>query len=383
MVGICSYLLVNFWYTRIAANQSSISALLTNRVGDCFLTIGILAVLWAFGNIDYATVFSLAPYISENIITMIGICLLIGAMAKSSQWGLVRALKFMWFFAQFFRTLQNAGNISNALESTSSNSEKSPKSFDLEKFQRQGINQQDLNKLNTMWIIKKLNELSPEFLEWFVGFTEGKGSFYIERGKSCFVIHLHFSDLPVLIEIKTQLNIGAVWRGKSLMCLKLSNSGDFLKRGRGASFTSLEQARPRSPLQIPSHLWKWVGGWINHSCTVISQKIIEIAMEYRGSKSIAYLVLVSFLVSAFFPYISFILSLPELHFNELLFSNSILLAIFPCASEASGFNSLNCSSAPLCGAEPPVYPLMWEIILLTIQWFLWKYIEMLILRSYK
>ena len=88
MVGICSYLLVNFWYTRIAANQSSISALLTNRVGDCFLTIGILAVLWAFGNIDYATVFSLAPYISENIITMIGICLLIGAMAKSSQWGL-------------------------------------------------------------------------------------------------------------------------------------------------------------------------------------------------------------------------------------------------------------------------------------------------------
>ena len=39
-------------------------------------------------NIDYATVFSLAPYISENIITIIGICLLIGAMAKSSQIGL-------------------------------------------------------------------------------------------------------------------------------------------------------------------------------------------------------------------------------------------------------------------------------------------------------
>lgn len=48
-VGICSYLLVNFWFTRIAANQSSISALLTNRVGDCFLTIGIFAILWSFG----------------------------------------------------------------------------------------------------------------------------------------------------------------------------------------------------------------------------------------------------------------------------------------------------------------------------------------------
>ena len=87
-VGICSYLLVNFWFTRIAANQSSISAFLTNRVGDCFLTIGIFAILWSFGNIDYNLVFSLVPYYNENIITLIGICLLIGATAKSSQIGL-------------------------------------------------------------------------------------------------------------------------------------------------------------------------------------------------------------------------------------------------------------------------------------------------------
>lgn len=87
-VGICSYLLVNFWFTRIAANQSSISALLTNRVGDCFLTIGIFAMLWSFGNIDYNLIFSLAPYYNDNIITMIGICLVIGATAKSSQVGL-------------------------------------------------------------------------------------------------------------------------------------------------------------------------------------------------------------------------------------------------------------------------------------------------------
>jgi len=87
-VGVCSYLLVSFWFTRIAANQSSISAFLTNRVGDCFLTIGMFAILWSFGNIDYATVFSLAPFMNENIVTIIGICLLIGAMAKSSQIGL-------------------------------------------------------------------------------------------------------------------------------------------------------------------------------------------------------------------------------------------------------------------------------------------------------
>ena len=87
-VGICSYLLVSFWFTRIAANQSSISAFLTNRVGDCFLTIGMFALLWSFGNIDYSTIFSLAPFVNENIITIIGICLVIGAMAKSSQVGL-------------------------------------------------------------------------------------------------------------------------------------------------------------------------------------------------------------------------------------------------------------------------------------------------------
>ena len=87
-VGICSYLLVSFWFTRIAANQSSMVAFLMNRVGDCFLTIGIFAILWSFGNIDYYTVFSLSPFFNDNIITIIGICLLIGAMAKSSQVGL-------------------------------------------------------------------------------------------------------------------------------------------------------------------------------------------------------------------------------------------------------------------------------------------------------
>lgn len=87
-VGVCSYLLVSFWFTRIAANQSSLSAFLTNRVGDSFLTIGMFAVLWSQGNLDYNIVFSVAPYLNENVITIIGICLLIGAMAKSSQVGL-------------------------------------------------------------------------------------------------------------------------------------------------------------------------------------------------------------------------------------------------------------------------------------------------------
>jgi NADH-ubiquinone oxidoreductase chain 5 len=79
---------VSFWFTRIAANTSSLSAFLTNRVGDSFLTLGMFAILWSLGNLDYATVFSLAPYINSDLITLIGICLLIGAMAKSAQLGL-------------------------------------------------------------------------------------------------------------------------------------------------------------------------------------------------------------------------------------------------------------------------------------------------------
>lgn len=87
-VGVCSYLLVSFWFTRIAANQSSLSAFLANRVGDCFLTIGMILTLIVLGDLSYNVVYPLAPYLNENIVTIIGICLLIGAMAKSSQVGL-------------------------------------------------------------------------------------------------------------------------------------------------------------------------------------------------------------------------------------------------------------------------------------------------------
>lgn len=87
-IGISSYLLINFWYTRIQANKSGIKALTVNRVGDMGLSIGFFAILWVFGNVDYATVFRVAPYINETAITIIGLLLLVGAMAKSAQFGL-------------------------------------------------------------------------------------------------------------------------------------------------------------------------------------------------------------------------------------------------------------------------------------------------------
>jgi hypothetical protein len=201
LVGICSYLLVNFWFTRIAANQSSLSALLTNRVGDTVLTVGMFAIIWSFGNLDYSTVFALAPYYNENIITIIGICLLIGATAKSSQVGR-RKKKAPKNDKSFFWTLIYAGIASNALESAGPLS--SCKN-DPEKSQGQGANQQGINELTDS------KKFEGKFLEWFIGFTEGDGSFIITGGKSVFTIHLHVVDLPLLYKIQTGLNMGNVY----------------------------------------------------------------------------------------------------------------------------------------------------------------------------
>lgn len=87
-IGISSYLLINFWFTRVQANKSAILALTMNRVGDMFLSIAFFAIFWLFGNIDYATVFSIAPFINETAVTIIGLLLLLAAMGKSAQIGL-------------------------------------------------------------------------------------------------------------------------------------------------------------------------------------------------------------------------------------------------------------------------------------------------------
>ncbi len=84
-IGIVSYLLINFWFTRIQANKAAILALTMNRVGDMGLSIGFFALFAIFGSLDYSTIFNLTPLINETAITIIGLLLLAGAMAKSAQ----------------------------------------------------------------------------------------------------------------------------------------------------------------------------------------------------------------------------------------------------------------------------------------------------------
>jgi len=97
-VGLCSYLLINFWFTRIQANKAAIKAMLVNRVGDFGLALGIFGIFICFGAVDYATVFALAPQLSSftlfffnyefEALNLIGILLFVGAVGKSAQLGL-------------------------------------------------------------------------------------------------------------------------------------------------------------------------------------------------------------------------------------------------------------------------------------------------------
>jgi NADH-quinone oxidoreductase subunit L len=95
-VGLVSYLLIGFWYTRPTAIYANLKAFLVNRVGDFGFLLGIGLVLMHFGSLDYASVFSLAPQMADVQINLIGssawslmtvtcILLFIGAMGKSAQ----------------------------------------------------------------------------------------------------------------------------------------------------------------------------------------------------------------------------------------------------------------------------------------------------------
>jgi NADH-quinone oxidoreductase subunit L len=95
-VGLVSYLLIGFWYTRPTAIYANLKAFLVNRVGDFGFLLGVALVLANFGTLDYAAVFARAPEAAGATITIIPgtkwlllsvicICLFVGAMGKSAQ----------------------------------------------------------------------------------------------------------------------------------------------------------------------------------------------------------------------------------------------------------------------------------------------------------
>jgi NADH-ubiquinone oxidoreductase chain 5 len=84
-IGVVSYLLINFYFTRLQANKAAILAFTMNRQGDMLMSIGFFAIFALFGTLNYSSVFSLAPYMNESALTIIALLLFGGASAKSAQ----------------------------------------------------------------------------------------------------------------------------------------------------------------------------------------------------------------------------------------------------------------------------------------------------------
>ena len=94
-VGLCSYLLIGFWYKKPSANAAAIKAFIVNRVGDFGFAIGIFLIFFFYGTVNYDEVFQQTPLLIQkqviflgiefNLITIICLLLFLGAMGKSAQ----------------------------------------------------------------------------------------------------------------------------------------------------------------------------------------------------------------------------------------------------------------------------------------------------------
>jgi len=97
-VGMCSYLLISFWFTRRQANKAAIKARVVNRVADIAFTVGVLLIFSLFQTLDFNRRFGLVNFFKATqiqcgsfripIVNVISLRLLIGAIGKSAQLGL-------------------------------------------------------------------------------------------------------------------------------------------------------------------------------------------------------------------------------------------------------------------------------------------------------
>ncbi|HET7037224.1 MAG TPA: NADH-quinone oxidoreductase subunit L [Thermomicrobiaceae bacterium] len=84
-VGLCSYLLIGFWYRRRSAAQAAKKAFIVNRIGDVGFTIGIILIFIHVGTLEYGAVFASLGKVSGGMLTLIALLLFAGAIGKSAQ----------------------------------------------------------------------------------------------------------------------------------------------------------------------------------------------------------------------------------------------------------------------------------------------------------
>jgi NADH-ubiquinone oxidoreductase chain 5 len=87
-VGICSYLLINYWCTRIGANKSSLMAVFTNKISDIFLLFSFSIIFKYFKSLDFDIIFNLISINNPEFLYYSGLFIIIGSVGKSAQVGL-------------------------------------------------------------------------------------------------------------------------------------------------------------------------------------------------------------------------------------------------------------------------------------------------------
>ena len=87
-VGLCSWLLIGFWYHKESATWAANEAFIMNRIADLGMLVGIFLIYWNTGSLQYSEAFAAMQDLDTDIITLIGIFLFIGAMGKSAQFPL-------------------------------------------------------------------------------------------------------------------------------------------------------------------------------------------------------------------------------------------------------------------------------------------------------
>jgi len=87
-VGLCSYLLIGFWFHKKSATDAGKKAFIVNRIGDFGFLIGMFIIFWTVGSLDFTTVFERAPELfvaGGSLVTIACLCLFVGATGKSAQ----------------------------------------------------------------------------------------------------------------------------------------------------------------------------------------------------------------------------------------------------------------------------------------------------------
>jgi NADH-quinone oxidoreductase subunit L len=84
-VGLCSYLLIGFYFDKKFATNAGNKAFIVNRIGDFGFILGMFLIFRQFGSLDFGKVFAQAPGAPQELLTTVGLLLMLGAAGKSAQ----------------------------------------------------------------------------------------------------------------------------------------------------------------------------------------------------------------------------------------------------------------------------------------------------------